>query len=345
VNHLEILEKENSLSQFKHLKTAAVSGVGIAVPERILSNKDLEKLVDTSDEWIVTRTGIRERRIADPNIATSDLSIEASQKALKEAQLSPEELDLIIVCTVTPDTLIPSCSCLVQNKLGAKRAAACDIVAGCTGFMYGLAMGSQFIATGLYKNVLVIGADTLSRILDWNDRSTCILFGDGAGAVVLSPSKKEGFGLLNFYLRADGSGGNLLVQEAGGSRMPATLETVQNKKHFLKMEGKQVFKFAVNAIVDGVNQALLGENLSLDDIDCFLFHQANIRILESAAKLLKIPMEKIFTNVDRYGNTSSASIPLAFMEAREQKKFKDGSYVIMVGFGAGLTWASTLMRW
>lgn len=342
----DLLEaSEPETRPLQSVQRTAISGFGISVPEKILTNRDLEKRVETSDEWIVTRTGIRERRIGNAETSTSDLCIQAAKKALSRASLPAEELDLILVCTVTPDRTVPATACIVQDRLGAKKAAGFDINGGCTGFMYGLATGSQFISTRMYRNVLVIGADMLSRIVDWQDRSTCILFGDGAGAVVLQPSPNEASGLLDFHLGTDGSGAELLRVDAGGSRNPTTQETVAREQHFLRMEGRPVFKFAVHAILDGVNTLLHRNHLSVEDIDCFLFHQANIRILENAAKQLKIPMEKIFTNVERYGNTSSASIPLAFTEALEDKKFKRGSYVILVGFGAGLTWASALMRW
>jgi 3-oxoacyl-[acyl-carrier-protein] synthase-3 len=324
---------------------AQVSGMGIALPEQVVKNSDLEKRLDTSDEWIVTRTGIRERRIADKDVATSDLCIAAAEEALRDAEISASDLDLVVICTVTPDNPVPATACMVQNRLGAKKAGAFDLSAGCTGFMYGLAVGSQFIETGFYQRVLVIGADMLSRITNWEDRSTAVLFGDGAGAFVLTPSSKEGYGLLKFRLKADGSGAPFLMVEAGGTRIPASEKTVKNSQHYLKMEGRPVFKFAVNAILDGVLEVLKQENLTIEDIDCFIFHQANVRILENAAKQLKIPMEKVFTNVERYGNTSSASVPLALYEARQEKKFKRGSYVLMVGYGAGLTWGSALMRW
>ncbi len=324
---------------------AQISGIGIALPEKIITNFDLAKTLDTSDEWIAARTGIHERRIGDKNTATSDLCVTAAQQALQEAEISGSDLNLIIVCTVTPDNPVPSTACLVQERLGAKQAGAFDLSAGCTGFMYGLTVGSQFIETGFCQKILVLGADMLSKITDWNDRSTAILFGDGAGALVLTPSHAEKSGLLKFRLKADGSGASFLMVEAGGTRSPACEETVKNRKHYLKMEGKPVFKFAVNAILDGVTGVLKEENLTVDDIDCFIFHQANIRIMENAAKQLKIPMEKVFTNVGRYGNTSSASVPLALYEARQEKKFTTGSYVLMVGYGAGLTWGSALMRW
>jgi len=327
------------------LVRSAIAGIGVSLPSKVVTNRELEKLVDTSDEWIETRTGIRERRIAEPNMTTSDLCFEAATKSLADAKLTPQDLDLIIVCTVTPDTPVPATACILQDRLGAKQAAAFDLNGGCTGFMYGLATASQFVSTGKFKNVLVIGADLLSRITNWQDRGTCILFGDGAGAVIVSPSKDQAYGLLDFHLRADGSGAPLLKVEAGGAKLPASVITAEKRQHFLQMEGRQVFKFAVHAILDGVNTLLKRNELTVDDIDCFVFHQANLRILENAAKQLKIPSEKIISNVQKYGNTSSASVPIALEEARREKKFKKGSYVILVGFGAGLTWASALLRW
>lgn len=329
----------------KPVKRAAISGLGVSIPPKIVSNQDLEKLIDTSNEWILSRTGIEQRRIGDGTTTTSDLSVEAALKALDAAHLKASELELIIVCTVTPDRTIPATACVVQDRLGAKKAAAFDLNGGCTGFVFGLATANQFVTAGMYKNILVIGADMLSKIVDWQDRSTCILFGDGAGAAVVQPSPVENAGFLDFYLRTDGSGAELLKVEAGGTRIPTSIQSVENKQHYLRMEGRQVFKFAVRAILDGVRTLLSRNNLQVEDIDCFVFHQANLRILENAAKQLKIPMDKVFINVNRYGNTSSASIPLALVEAHETKKFKKGSTIILVGFGAGLTWASALLRW
>jgi len=331
--------------QAKQLIRPAIAGLGISVPPKVVTNAELEKLVDTTNEWIVTRTGISERRISDPTTATSDLCIEAARRSLQDAKLSPEALDLIIVCTVTPDAPVPATACIVQDRLGAKNAAAFDLNGGCTGFMYGVAVGSQFVSSGMYKHVMIIGADLLSRIVDWTDRTTCILFGDGAGSAIISAAEREDQGILDFHLRSDGSGRDLLRIEAGGTKCPTSQETVDQKLHFLRMEGRQVFKFAVHAILDGVNTLLKRNHLEVDDIDCFIFHQANLRILENASKHLKIPPEKIFTNVHRYGNTSSASVPLALEEARQAKKFKKGSTIILVGFGAGLSWASSLIRW
>ncbi|RDV83613.1 beta-ketoacyl-ACP synthase III [Ammonifex thiophilus] len=322
-----------------------IAGLGIYVPERVLTNFDLEKMVDTSDAWIRERTGIRERRIAAPEESTSDLATRAAQEALQAANLSPEEIDLIIVATASPDMLFPATACLVQANLGASRAAAFDLEAGCSGFIYGLAVGAQFIATGSCRHVLVIGAETLSRLTNWEDRSTCVLFGDGAGAAVLSPVSPPR-GLLSFYLRSDGSGGELLKLPAGAARLPASRETVEKKLHFIAMNGREVFKFAVRAMEEAALEALNRAGVSSREIDCFIPHQANIRIIDATAKRLDLPPEKVMVNIDRYGNTSAASIPIALYEAVAQGKIKPGeSTVLMVAFGAGLTWGSVLMRY
>lgn len=325
-------------------KSVGIIGIGSYVPEKILTNKDLEKIVETSDEWIVDRTGIKERRIAEANIATSDLAASAAEKALIDAGVTADEIDLIIVATATPDMLFPSTACLVQDKIKASKAAAFDLSAGCSGFAYALVVGSQFIQTGLYKKVLIVGAETLSKIIDWTDRNTCVLFGDGAGAVVLG-EVPAGYGILGSDLGSDGSGGELLKVPAGGSRQPATIESVNNRQHFLQMSGSDVFKFAVRVMGETAMKALDRAGLSNEDIDCLIPHQANNRIIQSAAKRLKVPMEKVVVNVDKYGNTSSASIPLAMDEALRNNTLKNGDIVVLVGFGAGLTWASCVMKW
>ncbi len=321
-----------------------ILGLGTYVPEKILTNKDLEKMVDTSDEWIVERTGIRERRMVDPSMATSDLATRAAEKALAEAKTSPDEIELIIVATATPDMFFPSTACLVQANLKANNAAAFDLAAGCSGFMYGINTGAQFIKTGLYKKVLVIGAETLTRIMDYTDRNTCVLFGDGAGAVVLGECQ-PGCGVIGFNMGADGAGGDLLKLPAGGSRLPATAETVANRQHFVHMNGNEVFKFAVKVMGESAFKALENAGLTAADVDILIPHQANIRIIQSAAKRLKLPMEKVIVNVDRYGNTSSASIPIALREAIDDGRVKDGDVIVAVGFGAGLTWASCVIKW
>ena len=321
-----------------------IVGVGAALPERVLTNFDLEKMVDTSDEWIRTRTGIRERRIADEKTATSDLAIAAARQALERAGVKGEEVDLILVATVTPDMVFPSTANLVQVGLGATKAAAMDLEAGCSGFIYALAVGGQFIAAGLYETVLVIGAETLSKITDWTDRNTCVLFGDGAGAAVLRPVSPER-GFLSFYLGADGSGGDLLQMPAGGSRRPTSPETVQQRLHFIQMNGSEVFKFAVRVMGEASVRALEMAGLTTKDVDFLVPHQANLRIIDAAVKRLNLPPDRVVVNLDRYGNMSAASIPVALEEAWREGKIKDGDVVVMVAFGAGLTWAATVLRW
>lgn len=323
---------------------AGIYGIGSHVPDRILTNADLEKLVDTSDEWILTRTGISERRIVAEGQATSDLAVEAARRALEHAGLSAHDVDLIIVATATPDMPFPAVSNLVQDRIGADHAAAFDLAAACAGFIYGLATGAQFIQSGLYRHVLVVGADALSRMVNWKDRSTCVLFGDGAGAAVLGPVP-EGAGMLSFDLGSDGSGAELLCVEAGGSRLPATAETVEKMQHTIRMNGSEVFKFAVRAIEESTRRALDRAGLTTDDVDCFIAHQANLRILDAAAKRLELPPQRVFTNVHKYGNTSAASVPIAMVEALAEGRFGPGDTLALVGFGAGLSWASTIMTW
>ena len=325
-------------------RSVGILGLGTYVPERIMTNFDLEKMVDTSDTWIVERTGIRQRHIAAPEQATSDLAAIAAQNALADAGVDAAEIDLVILATATPDMLFPSTACIVQDKIGATNAAAFDLSAGCTGFMYALITGTQFIKAGLYRRVLVIGAEALSKILNWEDRNTCVLFGDGAGAAVLG-EVASGSGLLGSFMGADGSGGPSLCLPAGGSRMPATHETVDNRKHCVHMDGSDVFKFAVRAMGDAAVAALEKAGLGADELDWLIPHQANIRIIQSAAKRIKMPMDKVVVNVDKYGNTSSASIPIALKEAVVAGQVKKGDIVLMVGFGAGLTWGSCILKW
>ncbi|MBP2664177.1 MAG: fabHA [Firmicutes bacterium] len=325
-------------------KAVGIIGIGTYVPEKIMTNKDLESIVETSDEWIVDRTGIRERRIIAPDMATSDLASRAAQKALEDAGVTADEIDLIIVATATPDMSFPSTACLVQANIKATHAAAFDLAAGCSGFVYAMVTGSQFIKAGLYKKILVIGAESLSTILDWTDRNTCVLFGDGAGAAVLAETT-PGYGILASQLGADGIGGDLLKLPAGGSRNPATAETVAQRMHFVHMSGNEVFKFAVKIMGEAAIKALKAAGLSAADVDCLIPHQANIRIIQSAAKRLKLPMDKVMVNVNKYGNTSAASIPIALEEAVHGGKIKQGDIVVLVGFGAGLTWASAVIKW
>ena len=321
-----------------------ILGTGSYLPEQIITNKDLEHIVDTSDEWIVTRTGISERRKAPPDMATSQMGSIASQRAIKAAAISPEDIDMIIVATITPDMPFPSAASLIQHEIGAKKAAAIDLSAACSGFIYGLAVGSQLIASGMYKYVLVVGAETLTRILDPQDRNTFILFGDGAGAAVLG-QVEQGFGFLSFDLGCDGSGSQLLCQGAGGSRIPPTPEVLAQGQHYLKMHGNEVFKFAVKIMGETSLKALEKAGLEKENVDFLVPHQANIRIVDSAVKRLQLPTEKVYLNLNRYGNMSGASIPVALDEALQENKIKSGDNVVLVGFGAGLTWGSCVIRW
>lgn len=331
--------EERDLPRYAH-----IVGWGKCVPDKILTNNDLAELVDTSDEWIVARTGISERRIAGPKESTFTMALRAAQEALEVANLDPRRLDLIIVSTATPDYPFPATACLVQDALGATRAGAFDLEAGCAGFVYALSIASQMIATGAYENVLVIGAETLSRVLDWTDRATCVLFGDGAGAFLLQASDLPG-GVLSFTLGADGSGGPLLMIPAGGSRQPASPDTVTHRQHFVQMRGREVFRFAARIMSKAAREALRAAKLTTDDIDLFIPHQANLRIILSSAKALGLPMERVFVNVEKYGNTSAASIPIAFCEAIEEERLKPGDHLVLVGFGAGLTWAAAVVKW
>lgn len=326
------------------MRAVGILGTGSYLPEKVLTNADLEKMVDTNDEWIVSRTGIRERRIAAPEEASSDLSVKAAKKALEKAGISAKEIDLIIVTTVTPDMNFPATACLVQDQLGAKKAATFDLSAACTGFIYGISAAAQFIATGVYKYVLVIGVECLSRILDWTDRNTCVLFGDGAGAAVLGPVE-EGYGFLSFELGGDGSGGNLLNLPAGGSRLPASEKTIQERLHYVHMSGREVFKFAVRVMGNATEEALAKAGLTKEDIDFLVPHQANIRIIDSAVKRLGLTEEKVVVNLDRYGNMSSASIPVALDEAVQRGQIKKGDTMVLCGFGGGLTWGATVLKW
>jgi len=324
------------------IRKVGIKGIGAYVPPKVLTNFDLEKIVETSDEWIVTRSGIRERRIADENVATSDLSFEATKVAIESANLSPKDIDLIIVATVTPDMFFPATACILQDRLGAS-CPAFDLSAGCSGFIYALSVGSQFVANGTYNNVLVVGGEILSKITDWQDRSTCVLFGDGASAAVLSPVERGGF--KSFVLGADGSGGKFLEMPAGGSRLPASYDTVNQRLHFIKMNGREVFKFAVRIMVDAALEAIEKSSLTPMDIDLFIPHQANIRIIESSAERLGLTMDKVFVNLDKYGNTSSASVGLALYEALKSGKIQENMHIVMVGFGAGLTWGACVLEW
>ena len=321
----------------------SITGLGAFAPQRVMTNAELERLVETSDEWIIERTGIRERRIAADDEAMTDLALPAAQQALRQAGVDAADLDLIVVATVTPDTMFPTTSALLADRLGAQSAAAYDLLAGCTGFMYALAQGYGMVASGLADRALVVGGDVLSRILDWTDRTTCILFGDGAGAVVLERVPSGGF--RGFELGADGGGGIHLSLPAGGSRLPASAETVAGGQHFVKMNGREVFKFATRVLVSSAEKVLDECGLSIGDVDVYVPHQANVRIIDHAARKLGIPQERVVVNVDRYGNTSSGSIPLALADAVSDGVLQPGAIVLMTGMGAGLTWGSAVMEW
>ncbi|MFC2031157.1 beta-ketoacyl-ACP synthase III [Chloroflexota bacterium] len=325
-------------------RRAHIVGWGMSVPERAMTNSELAEFVDTSDEWIRQRTGIVERRIAGEGETTFSLSLRAAQDALEVADLDPASLDLIIVATVTPEHAFPSTACLVQDALGAEKAAAFDISAGCSGFVYALSLVSDLIAAGTHSQALVIGAETLSRILDWNDRNTCVLFGDGAGAVVVQANGAPG-GVLASVLGADGSGGELLIVPGGGSLHPTTPETLEQGLQFLRMEGRPVFRFASRIMPQASRKVLERAGLTVDDVALFIPHQANHRILQSAAKGLGVPLERLFSNLERYGNTSAASVPIALCEAIEQGRVNRDDVIVCVGFGAGLTWAAAAIRW
>lgn len=327
-----------------NLIPVGVLGTGKYVPERILTNKELETMVETNDEWIVTRTGIRERRIASEGQATSDLCYEAALIALSNAGITADQLDLIIVATITPDMSFPSTACILQEKLGAKKAAAFDLSAACSGFVYGLANASNFIATGTYKHALIIGADCLSKITDYTDRNTCILFGDGAGAVVIG-EVPEHRGFKSFELGADGTGGPLLKIEGGGSRNPSSQSSIDQRLHYIYMAGAEVFKFAVRIMGNAADEALRKAGWEKTDIDLLVPHQANMRIIQASLNRLELTDDKCMINLDKYGNMSAASIPVALAEAVEQGRLNEGDRLVLVGFGGGLTWGASALVW
>lgn len=321
-----------------------IVGTGSYVPDRVVTNADLEKSVDTTDEWILTRTGIKERRIAAADQCTSDMGAAAARRAMEQAGVRAEEINLIICATITPDMPFPATACLIQQKLGAKRAAAFDMEAACSGFLYGLEIGQQFIACGTYETVLVVGAEKLSTIVDWQDRSTCVLFGDGAGAAILQ-SRGEEHGILTTCMGADGSQAEILLMPGGGSRYPASKESVSAGMHYLKMAGKEVFKNAVTAMQTAAEEALSKCNLTVADIKCVIPHQANSRIIEAIADRLEVPMEKVYMNLQRYGNMSAASVAVALDEAAREGRFQRGDLILLIVFGSGLTWASCVIQW
>jgi len=325
------------------MKKVGIIGVGAYLPKKILTNADLEKMVNTSDEWITTRTGIKERHVVAKNEAASDLALQAAKKALYDAKLKPLDIDLIIVATISPDMHFPSVSCIIQNALGAKNAACFDIAAACAGFVYALVIAQQFVARGTYKNVLVVGVEVLSSITDWQDRNTCVLFGDGAGAAIISEVKSGG--IISSYLASDGSFADLLMLPAGGSRRPATHETIKERQHYIKMRGNELFKIAVNKMTEAAQVALKQAGLKCSDVDIIIPHQANMRIIMAMAKKLGLSEDKVYLNIEKYGNMSSASTAVALCEAVKKGKVQKGDIVVLDAFGAGLVWGSCIIRW
>ncbi len=325
-------------------RRACITALGTFVPEKVLTNADLERIVDTSDEWIRTRTGIQRRHVVEPGTPTSDIAVPAAREALRRRGLAPEDLDLIIVATVTPDMVFPATACIVQDKLGAARAWGFDVSAACSGFVYALTMGAQFIQTGVHRRVLVIGADVMTAILDYQDRSTCVLFGDGAGAVLLEPAE-DGNGIIDYSHQVDGSGACYLNMPAGGSLRPASHETVDQKLHSVHQQGQHVFKYAVRKFAESAERLLLRNDFTGTDIDLFVAHQANIRIIEAAQHRMGLPDAKVIKNINEYGNTTAATIPLALATALDGKKVRKGDLVLLTAVGAGFTVGSVLLRW
>jgi 3-oxoacyl-[acyl-carrier-protein] synthase-3 len=329
-----------------HRARARLVAVGARVPDRVVTNAELEETLDTSDEWIVTRTGIRERRVASPDEAASDLAAAAADEILAQAGVAAEDVDVVLVATATPDHLFPATAALVAERIGARNAGSFDLMAGCTGFIYALAQACALVESGIARHVLAVGGETFSRVLDWTDRSTCVLFGDaGAGALVSASSEDEATGFLGFDLGTDGSGAPLLLIPGGGSRRPPSAPDYRREESFIQMNGREVFKFATRVMVDSATRLLDRLEIGPDEIDLLVAHQANLRIIEHAVKRLGIPQSRVFNNVDRYGNTSSASIPLALAEARERGRLRPGDLTLLIGFGAGLTWGSTVVRY
>jgi len=321
-----------------------ILGTGSFLPERELTNLELEKMVDTTDEWIKTRSGIECRRISDKNTATSDLATEAALRAIKDAGLTSLDIDMIITATVTPDMAFPSTACIVQKNIGAVNASAFDISSACTGFLYGMTIAEQFIATGSNKYILVIGAETISKILDYTDRNTCVLFGDGAGAAIIG-QVGTGYGIKATFIGADGTKGDTLTQPGGGSRNPASHQTIDDKLHYMKMDGSEVFKFASRIMSEASEVVIERAGMQKEDINFLIPHQANIRIIDSAIKRLKMDKDKVYVNLQKYGNMSAASVPVAMDEANKKGLLKDGENILLVGFGAGLTWGSAIVTW
>jgi 3-oxoacyl-[acyl-carrier-protein] synthase-3 len=332
------------LAEKKKMLKTKIIGTGSYLPEKILNNQELEKIVDTTDEWITTRCGIKERRIVENGVGSSFLATQAAQRALQMAGVSPQDLGMIIVGTVTPDMLFPSTACLLQHNLKAKKAVAFDLSAGCSGFIYGLSVADSFIRNRSYKYILLVGVECLSKVTDYQDRTTCVLFGDGAGAVVLTGTTGER-GILSTHLYSDGSYGDLLCQPGGGSRQPATHESIDKRLHYLKMDGNKVYKIAVNALEDVVIEALAHNKLKSEQINLLIAHQANLRIIQAVAARLNLSKEKVYLNIQKYGNTSSASIPIALDEANRQGMIKEKDILLFNAFGAGFTWGAAVVRW
>jgi 3-oxoacyl-[acyl-carrier-protein] synthase-3 len=328
----------------KTSRSVSIIGTGSYVPERRLTNEDLSKIVETSDDWITTRTGIKERRIAAKDENTSDMAARAALKAIEQAKISPEEIELILVATATPDMLFPATACFVQKKIGARNAACLDIAAACAGFIFALEIGQQFITSHTYDTVLVIGAEKLTSITNWTDRNTCVLFGDGAGAAILR-HRGSAHGVISTHIGSDGQFSDILFMPGGGSRCPITRDNVDLNLNTIHMTGKEVYKQAVTAMIDASKKVLAQAGLSIHDIACVIPHQANLRIIEAIADRLKIPLERFYVNLDRYGNTSAAAVAIALDEANRTGRIKSGDYVLMVVFGSGLTWASTIIEW
>lgn len=328
----------------KPKRSVSIIGTGSYVPDRVLTNAELEKTVDTSDDWIVTRTGIRERRIAGDNEFTSDMAAKAAERAIEQAGISPDEIDLIIVATVTPDMFFPSTACFVQKKIDAKRAACFDMSAACSGFLYAIEIAQNFITSHTFNTVLVIGADKLSTIVDWGDRNTCVLFGDGAGAAILR-NRTGSHGVIATTMGSDGTYTDILSMPGGCSRYPTTPDNIHLKLNTIKMSGKEVYKQAVTAMMTAANTALEQSGLTMEDLACIIPHQANMRIIEALADRMKLPLDKFLVNLDRYGNTSAAAVAIALDEANRTGRMKIGDYVLLVVFGGGLTWASSVIQW
>ncbi len=327
------------------MKRAQIIGTGSYAPEKVLTNHDLAKIVETSDEWIVERTGIKQRHVAAEGEVTSDMALKAAVRALEMASTRAEELDMIVVGTISPDMPMPACAAFLAQKLGAKKAFAFDVSAACAGSLFGLSIASQYIATGVVKRALVVGVELLTRIIDWSDRNTCVLFGDAAGAMVVGPSSDDARGILSTHLHTDGEQTNILCLPGGGSKHPVTPQMIEQKLHKVSMQGREVYKFAVRALTDVVNEALTANHVTADGITHVIAHQANIRIIEAVLGRLEIPMSKAWLNIDRYGNTSSASLPMTLDEANRAGRLKEGDTIAMMAIGAGMSWGSALVRW